>query len=76
MHDEDCMLGLWGTSDLKRIAVSLELDKPKTIIGYVREVDPLRWVAEGDPNHRQFEAPRQAADHGYTVVWRTTTVAN
>ena len=58
------MLGLWGTSDLKRVAVSLEPEKPKTIIGYVREVDWLTWVAEGDPMNRQVETPRQAAEHG------------
>jgi hypothetical protein len=35
------MLGLWGTSDLKRVMVSLEQHKPNTILGYVREAMDL-----------------------------------
>jgi hypothetical protein len=41
------MLGLWGTSNLKRVAVSMELHTPNTVLGYVREVDEFQWVAEG-----------------------------
>jgi len=40
-----------GTSDLKRVMVSLEQDKPKTILGYVREVNGFKWIAEGDPQN-------------------------
>ena len=64
------VLGLWGTSDLKRVMVSLEQDKPQTILGYVREVDGFKWVAEGDPQNRKFETPREAAQHGYALLWR------
>lgn len=68
------MLGLWGTSDLQRVAVSLERGDPKTIIGYVREIGQLKWVAEGDPTNQHFDTPREAAEHGYTVVWRGAAV--
>ena len=65
------MLGLWGTSDLKRVMVSLEQHKPNTILGYVREVDGFRWIAEGDPQNRSFETPREAAQHDYALLWET-----
>ena len=41
------MLGLWGPFDLKRVMVSLEQDKPKTILGYVREVNGFKWRSGG-----------------------------
>jgi hypothetical protein len=64
------MLGLWGTSDPKRVMVSLEQNKPNTVLGYVREVDGFMWIAEGDPQRRPFETPREAAQHGYALLWR------
>ena len=64
------MLGLWGASDLKRVMVSPQQHKPNTILGYVREVDGFRWIAEGDPQNRSFETPREAAQHGYVLLWR------
>jgi len=64
------MLGLWGPFDLKRVMVILEQDKPKTIQGYVREVNGFKWIAEGDPQNRPFETPREAAQHGYALLWR------
>jgi hypothetical protein len=50
--------------------VSLEQDKPNTVLGYVREVDGFMWIAEGDPRRRPFETPREAAQHGYALLWR------
>src|SRR5215469_7909965 len=38
-------LGLWGTSDPKRVMVTLEQHKPETILGYAREVAGFKWVA-------------------------------
>ena len=67
------MLGLWGTSDFKRVMVSLEQGKPKTILGYVREVDGFKWVAESDPQNRPFETPREAAQYGYALLWRESS---
>jgi len=64
------MLGLWGTSNLKRVAVSVELHTPETVLGYVREVDELKWVAEGDPGNLRFNTPREAAEYGYATLWR------
>jgi hypothetical protein len=64
------MLGLWGTSNLKRVAVSMELHTPNTVLGYVREVDEFQWVAEGDPRHQRFGTPREAAEHGCATLWR------
>jgi hypothetical protein len=64
------MLGLWGTSNLKRVAVSMELDTPKTVLGYIREIDEFKWVAEGDPGNQRFDTPREAAEHGYAILWR------
>ena len=68
-QDQVCARPL-GTSDLKRVMGSLEQDKPRTILGYVREVDGFKWVAEGDPQNRPFETPREAAQHGYALLWR------
>jgi hypothetical protein len=65
------MLGLWGTSDRSRVAVSQNQSDPEMIIGYVREVGPMEWVAEGDPKNRHFNTPGDAAHYGYAVVWRT-----
>jgi hypothetical protein len=64
------VLGLWGTSNLKRVAVSMELHTPDPVLGYVHEVDEFRWVAEGDPRDQRFGTPREAAEHGYATLWR------
>jgi hypothetical protein len=62
--------GLRGTTNLTRVAVSLESEAPLTIIGYIREVGGLKWVVEGDHSNRGFDTPREAAEHGYAIVWR------
>ena len=69
------MLGLRGTSNLKRVAVSMEFDTPKKVLGYVREVDECKWVAEGDPGNQRFDTPREAAEHGYALLWRAEDTA-
>ena len=62
-------LGLWGTRDPDRVSVSLELDDPLPIIGYVR-YDGSTWGVEGDPQRYQFKTPREAAEYGFATVWR------
>ena len=61
-------LGLWGTNNPDRIAVSLSPDQPDQIIGHVRE-DRFAWVAEGDPANIHFATPREAAEHGFRKLW-------
>ncbi len=56
--------------NLTRVAVSLEPEAPTTVIGYIRQVGGLKWVAEGDHSNRGFDTPREAAEHGYASVWR------
>jgi hypothetical protein len=63
-------LGLWGTSDDKRIAVSRGFDRPEPVLGYVVELYDLCWAVEGDTEKRIFNTPREAADYGYSSVWK------
>jgi hypothetical protein len=68
---EGADLGLWGTPDLKRVAISLQRDNPEPVLGYIREIGECEWVADGDPENRTFCTPRKAAEHGYALLWRT-----
>jgi hypothetical protein len=65
-------LGLWGTQDLKRVAVSQHRNTPTPVIGYIRQRSECEWVAEGDPGNRTFDTPRKAAEYGYVFLWRNT----
>jgi hypothetical protein len=69
--EEVPLLGLWGSSNLNRVAVSLESNAPETVLGYVREVGDFKWAAEGDSEQRRFNTPREAAEHGYAILWRS-----
>ena len=63
-------LGLWGTSNPKRVAVTSRADDPELIVGYVREVSQDRWRAEGDPAENLFSTPREAADFAFLHTWK------
>lgn len=63
-------LGLWGTPDPERVAVTAKMEDPEAIIGFVREIHELRWAVEGDPNEYVFSTPREAAEYGYNTVWQ------
>jgi hypothetical protein len=61
--------GLWGTVNLHRVAVTLDLDSPTRIVGHVLEISVRKWIAEGDDTNREFDTPREAAEHGYRELW-------
>ena len=64
------MPGLRGTSNLRRVAVSVDLNAPTTVRGYVRQVDASKRMAEGDPGNQRFDTPREAAEYGHAILWR------
>ena len=39
------------------------------IIGFVFE-NGIDWSVEGDPDDKRFGTPREAAEYGYSSVWK------
>jgi hypothetical protein len=63
-------LGLWGTSNPNRVAVTTCADDSEPVVGYVREERQDRWMAEGDPAENLFSTPREAAEYAFINVWK------
>jgi len=57
------IIGLWGTSNPKRVAVTQVADDPEQVVGYIWEVRHRDgWSAENDPEENLFSTPREAAE--------------
>ena len=61
---DEVNLGLWGTSDPNRVAVSSNREDPSRIVGYICITVNGGWVIEGDSTDRIFLTPRAVARAG------------
>ena len=68
-------MGLWGTADQDRVAVSSNENNPNGILGYVRLNNGGYWTIEGDEQNRHYGSPHEAACAGIEL-WNGGVAAN